>query len=170
LSIAISPFAGLLCLFSPETVSASNDEKPYNILWLGCEDIGPALCAYGVEGVETPNIDRLAAEGITYTNAYATVGVCAPSRSSIITAMYPARIGSHNMRTARHWTYRPPEKETYDTYQEVLDKNRPQCSPIFCDTPLLCQVIYRVFAGKWILLHQQCQVRLSIQRSNYSLG
>ena len=61
--------------------------------------MGPVLSSYGVKEISTPNIDKLAKEGIKYTNAYSTVGVCAPSRFSIITGMYPARLGAHNMRT-----------------------------------------------------------------------
>ena len=54
--------------------------KPPNIVWISVEDMGPVLSIYGNEALNTPNIDRLAKEGVKYTNAYATVGVCAPSR------------------------------------------------------------------------------------------
>ncbi|MDX2019797.1 MAG: sulfatase [Deltaproteobacteria bacterium] len=76
-------------------------DEPYrpNIVWLVAEDIGPHFAAYGDRTVKTPHIDRLAAEGVTYTNAFAVVGVCAPSRASIITGKYPTRIGAQNMRT-----------------------------------------------------------------------
>ena len=46
----------------------------------------------------TPNLDRLAAEGVRYTHAFATIGVCAPARSTIITGMYPPSIGTQHMR------------------------------------------------------------------------
>ncbi|GAB4187423.1 MAG: sulfatase-like hydrolase/transferase [Thermoflexibacter sp.] len=61
--------------------------------------MSPRLRAYGDSTVPTPNIDRLAREGVRYTNMYSVSGVCAPSRSAIITGMYPTSIGSHNMRT-----------------------------------------------------------------------
>ena len=83
-------------------------EKPLNVVWISCEDMGPVLSAYGNKVVNTPNIDRLANEGVKYTNAYATVGVCAPSRFSIITGMYPARLGAHNMRTGDHNNFKWP--------------------------------------------------------------
>lgn len=73
-------------------------EKP-NILWLVCEDISPNLSFYGDSTARTPNLDKLARESMVFTNAYTTVGVSAPSRSSIITGMYPISIGSMNMRT-----------------------------------------------------------------------
>ncbi|MEC8323376.1 MAG: sulfatase-like hydrolase/transferase [Bacteroidota bacterium] len=85
-------------------------EKPLNVVWISCEDIGPVLSAYGNKVVNTPNIDRLANEGVKYTNAYATVGVCAPSRFSLITGMYPARLGAHNMRTGNHNNFKWPEQ------------------------------------------------------------
>ena len=107
-------------------------ERP-NILWLSCEDIGPVLSCYGAKGIDTPNIDRLAREGVRFSHAYSTVGVCAPSRSSIITGMYPVRIGSHNMRTGNHFGYRAPENETYKTYKKVKDikgQNVPEYSVV----------------------------------------
>lgn len=107
-----------------------------NILWLSCEDMGPVLSSYGAPGVETPNIDRLAKEGVLFTHAYSTVGVCAPSRSSIITGMYPVSIGTHNMRTGSHFMYRGPDEEIYKTYQGVRDwrnRNVPEYSPVLPD-------------------------------------
>jgi len=72
-----------------------------NIIWLTCEDISPSLSMYGDSTAQTPNLDRLASESIIYSNAFATVGVCAPSRSSIITGMYPTSIGTQHMRTGK---------------------------------------------------------------------
>ena len=79
-------------------LAQQNAAKP-NILWVVCEDISPYLSCYGNSLVKTPNIDKLAKEGVRYTNVYTTAGVCAPSRSSIITGMYQTSIGTHNMRT-----------------------------------------------------------------------
>jgi arylsulfatase A-like enzyme len=70
-----------------------------NIIWITCEDISPFIGAYGFNGVRTPNIDQLAKEGVRYTSVYTTAGVCAPSRSAIITGMYQTSIGTHHMRT-----------------------------------------------------------------------
>jgi len=69
-----------------------------NILWLTCEDTGPHLGCYGDPHAITPTLDALAARGIRYTNAFMVAGVCAPSRSSIITGMYPTTLGTHHMR------------------------------------------------------------------------
>ncbi|GAA4280779.1 sulfatase-like hydrolase/transferase [Gaetbulibacter aestuarii] len=75
-------------------------EKP-NILWIVCEDISPTLSFYGDSTAKTPNLDKLAKESVVYDNAFATVGVCAPCRSSIITSMYPTTIGTMHMRTGQ---------------------------------------------------------------------
>ncbi len=69
-----------------------------NFLWLSAEDIGPRLACYGDPHAITPNLDALAAEGVRYTRAFSTAGVCAPSRSAIVTGMYQNSIGTHHMR------------------------------------------------------------------------
>ena len=120
-------------LISFNTSNTVNAQEPYNILWLSCEDIGPVMGAYGTKHIKTPNIDRLAQEGVLFEKAYATVGVCAPSRASIITGMYPINIGTHNMRTGNHWGYHSPEEEAYETAIKVKDKtgrNVPQYSVV----------------------------------------
>ncbi len=69
-----------------------------NFLWVTCEDISPYLGCYGFEQAQTPNLDRLASEGIRYTRAYANAPVCAVARSTLLTGMYAATIGTHQMR------------------------------------------------------------------------
>ncbi len=78
---------------------AQKNDRP-NIVWFTCEDISPTLSMYGDSTAKTPNLDQLAKEGIVFDNVFAVVGVCAPSRSSIITGMYPTSIGTMHMRTA----------------------------------------------------------------------
>lgn len=70
-----------------------------NILWISAEDLSPRLGAYGDTLARTPHLDRLAGEGVRYTRAFTTAGVCAPSRAAIITGMYQNGIGAHHMRT-----------------------------------------------------------------------
>ena len=73
--------------------------KP-NILWLVAEDQSPEFFPmYGNKTISLPNLEQLTKDGIIYTNAYAPVPVCAPSRSALITGMYPSTLGTHNMRT-----------------------------------------------------------------------
>jgi len=70
-----------------------------NILWLVAEDMSPYLASYGDPTVETPNLDRLAREGVRYTNVYSVSGVCAPSRFALATGTYPTSGGAQHMRT-----------------------------------------------------------------------
>ncbi|MFN2137298.1 MAG: sulfatase-like hydrolase/transferase, partial [Candidatus Promineifilaceae bacterium] len=56
-------------------------ERP-NILWIVPEDLGPDFACYGNPDVVTPQLDRLAAQGCLYTNAFSTSPVCSPSRSA----------------------------------------------------------------------------------------
>jgi arylsulfatase A-like enzyme len=76
---------------------AQNDGRP-NILWILMEDVGPEMACYGEPLVSTPNIDRLAREGVRCTNAHTTAPVCSPSRSALITGMYQTTIGAHQRR------------------------------------------------------------------------
>ncbi|MBB4080121.1 arylsulfatase A-like enzyme [Lewinella aquimaris] len=77
-----------------------NPEKP-NVLWLTIEDTSPQFIgAYGNPDVHTPNIDRLAAEGIRFERAFAPAPVCAISRNALITGMSPDKLGTGNHRSA----------------------------------------------------------------------
>jgi len=76
-----------------------------NILWIVSEDNSPFIGAYGDFFATTPNLDRLASQGVRYTQAFATAPVCAPSRSTLITGMYPTSLGTEHMRS----TYSLPE-------------------------------------------------------------
>lgn len=79
-----------------------------NILWLIAEDFGQHLGCYGTKEVFSPNLDRLAAEGVRYTRFYATAPVCSPSRSAFMTGMYATTIGAHNHRSHRDDGYKLP--------------------------------------------------------------
>jgi len=76
----------------------SADASP-NVLWLVLEDVSPEFGCYdGPDAVETPNIDRLAEEGVRYTDVYCTNPTCSPSRSALATGMYQTTIGAHHQR------------------------------------------------------------------------
>ena len=70
-----------------------------NILWLTLEDVNCHFGCYGDSYATTPNIDRLAKEGIRYTNAIAGASVCTPCRSTLITGMYSVTLGSQHLRS-----------------------------------------------------------------------
>jgi N-sulfoglucosamine sulfohydrolase len=92
-------------------------ERP-NILWITTHDINPDLGAYrgvwpGAEYADTPHLDRLAAQGVRFDRAYAVAPVCAPSRSAMITGMFPTAIGTHQMRSK---AVPPPEVRCFTEY------------------------------------------------------
>lgn len=76
------------------------DERP-NILWITIEDWGPDLSCYGTPGIQTPNVDKLAAEGVRYNRAFTTSPVCSSSRSAMMTGFHQNFIGAHQHRTAQ---------------------------------------------------------------------
>ena len=73
-------------------------ERP-NILWITSEDNSPLLGCYGDEQAHTPNLDRLATQGVRYRNAFANPPVCSAARSTLITGMYACSVGLHNHRS-----------------------------------------------------------------------
>ena len=74
-------------------------ERP-NILWLVSEDNSPeTISVYGDPAAVTPNIDRLAKEGLVYTNAYSNAPVCSVARSVLISGMHAPSLGLHHHRT-----------------------------------------------------------------------
>ncbi len=75
------------------------DTRQLNVLWLVAEDLGPYIPSFGDSTILTPNLSRLAAEGVRYTNVFSVSGVCSPSRAALATGMYPSAIGAHHMRT-----------------------------------------------------------------------
>lgn len=97
-----------MAVFSSHTASTAAPQKP-NILWLIAEDMGPHLSCYGTKEVWTPNLDKMAKEGVLYTRAYTTAPVCSPSRSAFMTGMYQTTIGAHNHRSHRNDNYRLPD-------------------------------------------------------------
>lgn len=69
------------------------DSSPLNVVFVLIDDMGwKDLGCYGGEVFETPNIDRLAAQGMRFTDAYAACSICAPTRASLITGKYPGRL------------------------------------------------------------------------------
>jgi uncharacterized sulfatase len=141
---------------SESLLKSSNSKRP-NILWISFEDISPHLGCYGEELAITPNIDKFAKESVRYTRAFTVHGVCAPSRSGIITGMYPSSLGSVNMRcralkpdsikcfseylrqagyyctnnSKTDYNFKPPEEAWDESSKKAHWKNRPEGRPFF---------------------------------------
>ncbi len=80
------------------SMAAAAAPRP-NILWITSEDHGPQLGCYGDQYATTPNIDQLAARGITYTHVWSCAPVCAPARTTLISGMYACSTGAEHMRS-----------------------------------------------------------------------
>lgn len=83
----------LLLVLFVATIECDAASKP-NFIFILADDLGGRdLGCYGSTFYETPNLDRLAAGGMRFTQAYAACSVCSPTRASILTGKYPARLG-----------------------------------------------------------------------------
>ncbi len=100
LSRIAAAVCGVMLLLGPGRSTASETPPHPNILWLVAEDsnVGWFGC-YGNPEANTPNIDRLAAEGFRYTNVFASAPVCTAQRSAWITGMESLSTGTHPMRS-----------------------------------------------------------------------
>lgn len=77
-------------LFLSIAYSCMASEKP-NILFIAIDDLRPELACYGQTQIITPNIDKLASEGVVFTKAYCNVPVCGASRASLLTGVLPTK-------------------------------------------------------------------------------
>ncbi len=112
------------CGDKKENVFKEIEQLPPNIIWLVAEDQSPDFFPmYGDSTISLPNLESLAADGVTFTNAVSPVPVCAPARSALITGMYPTTLGTHNMRTHTPWR---------EVNEPLLD-SLPSYSPIVPD-------------------------------------
>jgi arylsulfatase A len=92
--------------------------QPPNIVFLLVDDLGwRDFGCYGSTFYETPNLDRLAAAGVRFTNAYAACPVCSPTRASILTGKYPARL---------HLTDWIPERKQWPTAKLITPQFEQQ--------------------------------------------
>jgi uncharacterized sulfatase len=127
-----------------EVADSLKGSRP-NIIFILADDLGWAdLPVYGNKFNEAPNLSRMAREGIRFTDAYAACPVCSPTRASIMSGQYPARVGITDFITG-HW--RP--------YEEVIvPKNRTQYLPeeIISMGELMKNAGYATaYFGKWHL-------------------
>lgn len=75
-----------------------DNSKPPNFVYIFADDLGYGdLGCFGATDIKTPHIDRLANEGIKFTNLYSASSVCSPSRAGLLTGRYPQRWGLHGV-------------------------------------------------------------------------
>ncbi len=98
--------AAAIMTLNPWSAPAAPSSKP-NIVWILAEDMCPDLSCYGNKAVHTPNLDKMAAEGIRYSKAFTTSPVCSTSRSAMMTGMHQNFIGAHQHRTKDGFVKKP---------------------------------------------------------------
>ena len=96
------PFLGLLLAALSCLLPLSAQETPPNIVILFADDLGiNDLGCFGRKDQRTPNLDKLAADGARFTQAYAAASVCSPSRAALMTGQSPARLKITTFLTGR---------------------------------------------------------------------
>ncbi len=93
-------FALLPLLLATSAVAAEPAKRP-NIVWIFVDDMSANFSCYGEKLIQTPHVDKLAAEGVKFTQAFVTAPVCSPCRSALITGCYQTTIGAHHHRSGR---------------------------------------------------------------------
>ena len=94
------PVALVVLFLTPGAVRATGPGK-LNVVVVCADDHAPYVCgAYGNTQVRTPNLDRLARQGLRFDRAFCNAPVCTASRQSFLTGRYPRTIGVTQLRTA----------------------------------------------------------------------
>ncbi len=91
----------LIALLSIFIIPISSLSAQPNVLWFVVDDMSANFSCYGEKLIQTPAVDKLAAEGTKFTHAFVTAPVCSPCRSALITGMYQTTIGAHHHRSGR---------------------------------------------------------------------
>jgi arylsulfatase A-like enzyme len=112
------PILYLLLLLLPSCQSTENKEaqelvRP-NVLFIPVDDLRPELNCFGESFIKTPNIDKLAQQGITFTRAYCQEAICNPSRASLLTGLRPDAIKVWDLKT--HFRNTTPDVITLPQY------------------------------------------------------
>ena len=126
------------------TGAAAAEPKP-NVVFIVADDLGWAdLGCYGSKYHKTPNLDRLAADGVRFTQAYAACPVCSPTRAAIMTGQYPARLGITDWLPGR--PDRPDQKLARPKLVTDLPGDIPNLATLFKQAGYTTGLI-----GKWHL-------------------
>ena len=93
-ALTLSTVAASAAGAATEAAAPRADARPPNVILIFCDDLGYTdVGCFGAQGFETPNLDRMAREGMRFTHFYAAQAVCSASRAGLITGCYPNRVG-----------------------------------------------------------------------------
>ena len=112
----------LILLLLANTALIHSKPTVPNIVWVTCEDMSPLLGCYGDEFASTPNLDAFAERSIRYTNAWSTMPICAPARSTLITGCYSTSLGTMNLRAI------VPQSSRVVPFPKILRENGYYCT------------------------------------------
>ncbi len=98
----------MMLLFS--ACSQPEAEPKFNVLFIAVDDLRPQMNCYGYEQIQSPNMDKLAAQGMLFNRTYCQQAVCSPSRTSLLTGYRPESVGVTDMNT--HFRENKPDVVT----------------------------------------------------------
>lgn len=124
----------------PGTAQSRPASAKPNVVFILADDLG----CYGSTFYETPNLDRLAKQGLRFTDAYAACNVCSPTRAAILTGKYPARLHLTDWLTGR--PDRPDQKLNRPKFQMFLPLTEVTIAEALKDAGY-----QTAFIGKWHL-------------------
>jgi len=99
LKVAFFVFLGIAMLNSRLTFAGNNKAFEPNVLFISVDDLRPELNCYGFEHIVSPNIDKIASQGVLFEKAYCQQAVCLPSRISLMSGMRPPSTGVMDLKT-----------------------------------------------------------------------
>ncbi len=104
---ATKPLLFCLCIIAViSTMPKTSAQRQPNIIFIYADDLGYGdLSCFGAQAIKTPNLDRMAAEGLRLTNFYSVAPVCTPSRAALMTGRYAARMGIQQMHLSNVLTF-----------------------------------------------------------------
>lgn len=101
MNICKSIFISIVVILISNSCSKNKEEAKPNILWLVVEDMSPLLKVYGDATATTPTLNKLAKEGVVFTNAFSNGAQCSPARSTLISSIYAPMLATDFHREKR---------------------------------------------------------------------
>jgi len=114
-------YKGILSILSVVYVCFTGHAQQKNVLFISVDDLRPELNCYGVSPMVTPNIDALAHTGVLFEKAYVQQALCAPSRISMMTGLYPETTGIFDLNT------KIDSKPQYKVLSQSFKENGYEC-------------------------------------------
>ncbi|MFV1995277.1 MAG: PVC-type heme-binding CxxCH protein, partial [Verrucomicrobiales bacterium] len=123
--------AFLFCVFVLLCLGNSSAQPKTNVVFILTDNHGAwTLGCYGNPDIKTPNIDRLAAQGVRFAQAFANNPVCSPTRASYLTGLMPSQHGIHSFLSGGRWQTGPDARNTLEEFTslpEILKAEGYRC-------------------------------------------